>query len=821
MEFIRNYNKTAIIYEGREYSYLETINKAKTFVNKLDIQREDKALIFMENRPEFIYSFLGIWDKKGTCVCVDGSFNGEELAYYLGDCQPKYIFTSENNIGHVRRALEISGVSSEIINVDDPMEEYKGTAEVLMAPEREDVALMLYTSGTTGNPKGVMLTFDNILVNVEGLDKYQMYQSTDRVLALLPLHHIFPLLGSGIIPLSKGATIAFIKELSSQAMVDALKNYKITIMIGVPRLWEMLHKKIMEKINGNKVAKKLFNLSAKLNSKGFSKTLFKKVHEGFGGHIRFFVSGGSKLDPQISRDFLTLGIDICEGYGLTETAPMISFTPTGEVCPGSAGKILSGVTVKIGEDGEILAKGRNVMKGYYNRPEATAEVIDSEGWFHTGDLGHIDGEYLFVTGRKKEMIVLSNGKNINPIEIEQWIASRSSLIEEIAVLEYEGLLTAVIYPNFQKIKEEEVTNIGETLKWGVVDKYNNQAPNYRKVLDIRILQEELPKTKIGKVRRFMIPDLLKGKKVEDVEVKEPDFEEYGIVRDYLKETKGKGITPSAHLELDLGLDSLDMVEFVAFVEATFGVRLDENTLANNPTVEKIANYIKNNSNGIELSTTTDWNEILQQDVRKFLPKSNGIGKLIRTLFKVPFSFYIKVNKSGIENIPTDRPVIFVGNHQSFLDGFIFNEAVPAKVQNNSYFLAKIAHFKKGLMKTIGENSNLVLVDINKKLSETLQCLATAIRDGKNVVIFPEGVRSRDGKMREFKKTFAILAKETNTMVVPFGIKGAYELYPADAKRPNRGEVEIKFFEPICTKDLSYDEIIEKSREPIAQWVENK
>ncbi|MGL4308410.1 MAG: AMP-binding protein, partial [Cetobacterium sp.] len=132
MEFIRNYNKTAIIYEGREYSYLETIKKAKAFVEKLNIQREDKALIFMENRPEFIYSFLGIWDKKGTCVCVDGSFNGEELAYYLGDCEPKYIFTSENNVGHVRKALEISGVSSEIINVDDPMEEYKGTAEVLM-----------------------------------------------------------------------------------------------------------------------------------------------------------------------------------------------------------------------------------------------------------------------------------------------------------------------------------------------------------------------------------------------------------------------------------------------------------------------------------------------------------------------------------------------------------------------------------------------------------------------------------------------------------------------------------------------------------------
>ncbi|MCJ8342672.1 MAG: 1-acyl-sn-glycerol-3-phosphate acyltransferase, partial [Cetobacterium sp.] len=229
---------------------------------------------------------------------------------------------------------------------------------------------------------------------------------------------------------------------------------------------------------------------------------------------------------------------------------------------------------------------------------------------------------------------------------------------------------------------------------------------------------------------------------------------------------------------DLGLDSLDMGEFVAFVEATFGVRLSENDLATNSTVEKIAEYIKEHSSGIEL-TNTNWSEILQQDERKFLPKSNTIGKIIRTLFKIPFNTYIKIKKSGIENIHKNKAVIFVGNHQSFLDGFIFNEAVPSDIQNKSLYLAKIAHFKKGLMKTLGENSNLVLVDINKKLSETLQCLATGIRDGKNIVIFPEGVRSRDGKMREFKKTFAIVAKETNTEVVPFGIRGAYELYPAD------------------------------------------
>ena len=169
----------------------------------------------------------------------------------------------------------------------------------------------------------------------------------------------------------------------------------------------------MEKINGSGLTRGIFKLAEKINSKSFSKIVFKKVHEGFGGTVRFFVAGGSKLDSVVSRDFLTLGIDVCEGYGLTETAPMVSFTPINRVIPGCAGEIINDVEVKIGEDGEILVKGRNVMKGYYNKPEATAEVI-KDGWFHTGDLGRVEGKNLYVTGRKKEMIVLSNGKNIQP-----------------------------------------------------------------------------------------------------------------------------------------------------------------------------------------------------------------------------------------------------------------------------------------------------------------------------------------------------------------------------------------------------------------------
>ncbi|MGL6066226.1 MAG: AMP-binding protein [Cetobacterium sp.] len=818
MEFVKNHNKIAIIYEGIKYTYKELIAGAKEYASMLDLKKEERAVVFMENRPELFYSFLGIWDKKGTCVCLDAASKVSEFEYFIKDCTPKYIFVSNNTYSVAKEAVEAVNLDTVIFNIDEIDLSKANKEGVIYSPDNDAVALILYTSGTTGNPKGVMLTFDNILVNIEGLNKYNMYEPSDRILALLPMHHIFPLLGSGIIPLQQGATIVFLKELSSQSMMDALKSCKITIMIGVPRLWEMLHKKIIEKINSNKVAKTLFKICGKIQNKDLSKKIFKKVHEGFGGNIRFFVSGGSKLNADISRDFKALGIDICEGYGLTETAPMISFTPINCVVPGSAGKIMDGVEVKIAEDGEILSKGRNLMKGYFNRPEATAEVIDSDGWFHTGDLGEVKGDYLYVTGRKKEMIVLSNGKNINPIEIEQWITSKTDLIEEMVVIEYNSLLTAVVYPNFSKVKEHKITNISETLKNDVIDKYNVKAQNYKKILDLKIIQQELPKTKIGKIRRFMVKDLLDGKVEKEIKETAPTFKEYSIIQKYLSNLKGKSVLSTSHLELDLGLDSLDLVEFIAFVSNSFGVELTEEVLVENPTVLKIAEYLESNSKNISIKDT-DWSSILSKDNLEGLPKSNCARKIIKSLLKLPFSTYIKVEKEGVENLNINNPTIFVGNHQSFIDGFLFSHSLSNEILDNTCYLAKVAHFKDGILKSLGENSNVILIDINKNLSETLQTAATALRKNKNIVIFPEGTRTRDGKMIEFKKFYAILAKELNADIVPFGIKGAYEIYPPHKKLPKSGLVKIKFFEKVSSKDYSIEELVDKNFKTIKEWVE--
>ncbi|MGL5544537.1 MAG: AMP-binding protein, partial [Cetobacterium sp.] len=581
MNFIYDRKKTAVIYKDKEYSYYELIKMAKIYSELLDIEKEDRVVVFMENRPEYMAAVLGVWDKKGTCTNLDASYNPEQLSYVFNDSYPKYIITSNENIEVVKAAKADSNSDIIILNVDeiDIKKEIKIENVAIEGLEKEAVAVMLYTSGTTGNPKGVMLTFDNIMSNVEAIQEIKMVGAEDRLLALLPFHHILPLSFTVLMPLSFGCLVVILDELSSEAIKRNLQKYKITIVIGVPRVWEMFHKGIMGKIKSSPVTYKLFNICKSLNVIPLNKIIFKKIQEAFGGNINFLVSGGAKLDKEICEDFNAFGFKMLEGYGLTETSPIISFNRIDNIIPGTVGVPLPGVKVKLETDGEILVKGRNVMKGYYNKPEATSEAIDKEGWFHTGDLGQFDGDHLKIIGRKKEMIVLSNGKNINPSDVEAEIIKETDLIEEVAVTEYQKHLIAIVYPNFKVLEERGIANSKDAIKWEVIDKYNVTAPNYRKILDIVIVKEELPKTKLGKLRRFMLKDLITGvtakvngdeadsqvleKKPVEKKVstsKEINSEEFKQISKYISTLHdGIDIIPESHLEIDLGLDSLDIV----------------------------------------------------------------------------------------------------------------------------------------------------------------------------------------------------------------------------------------------------------------------
>ena len=827
IKFVTDFNKEAVFYKNKEYTYKDLIREAKYISEVLGIEKGEKVVNFMENRPEFICSFFGIWNSKGVPINIDAGYTAEELEYILTDADPKVIMTSNKNLKVAEEAIKLSGKNIRIINCDEikSPEDFEVDEYVIYSPEPEDIGVLLYTSGTTGKPKGVVLTFDNLMSNVDAIVEIKMATPKDRLLALLPYHHVLPLSINLLMAIHIGTLVVLIDELSASAILGALQKYKITIVVGVPRLWEMIHKGLMEKIKSSKIANLLFELCKKVKSVTLSKIVFKKVHQALGGNIRYLVSGGAKLDPNIMDDFKVLGIKVLEGYGLTETSPIIAFTRPDDVCIGTVGKTIPGVEVKIADDGELLVKGRNVLKEYYNKPEATKEAKDENGWFHTGDLGKIENGYITIIGRKKEMIVLSNGKNINPIDIENEIAKGSDLIKEIAVMEHNNHLLALVYPDFKLIKERSITNITETLKWDIIDSYNINAPAYRKILEIKIVKDEFPKTKLGKLRRFMLKDILKNledggenahkERPEDPESKTREFQ---TLAQYIKEEKGENIYPDSHIEIDLGLDSLDIIQLNSFIEKTFGFKIKEEETVDLKVIKDICEYIRKNSKEYHLEKI-NWSEILKESIGYPLPSSNMIW-LTKIFFAPILKFYLGLKIKGVEKL-SKEPRIIICNHESFIDAFAVQRLFKGDMLKNTYYFAIKKHFDKAGLRFMANHGNIILMDINENLKESLQISAEVLKEGKNLVIFPEGARTRDGKLQDFKKFFGILSKELNIPVTVLGIDGAYKSMPFGSIFPRPAKIKLEVLGEVNPSGLSVEEIVNNSKEIIRVWKSGK
>lgn len=825
MNFLYNRKKTAIIYNDVEYSYRDVINSSKYYASLINIEKDDRVVIFTENRPEFIYAFFSIWDKEGIAINIDGSYEIEQVAYVLKDSNPKYMFVSEHNYETAVKAKEKEASDVIILKFEDIniVENFVEEESGIKQPEKDKTIVILYTSGTTGEPKGVMLTFGNIMSNMNAVREIEVVTEKDRILGVLPFHHILPLCTTVLLPIYFGGLLVILKELSSDALRGALNRYKITVVIGVPRIWEMLHKGIMTKINASGIAKKLFQLSEKIGNETISKLIFKKVHEGFGGSIKVFVSGGAKLDGKITSDFKTLGFKMLEGYGLTETSPIISFNRPNDIKAGTVGVVIPGVTVKIAEDGEVLVTGDNIMKGYYGKPEATAAAIDKDGWFHTGDLGFFDGNHLTISGRKKEMIVLSNGKNINPadIEIELQRASKG-VIKEVAVIENNNHLMALILPDFDIVKHEGIVNIKEDLKWKIIDGYNASAPNYRKILETKIVSQELPKTKLGKLQRFKLKDFLKESETDVVKKEKSDYietEEFVILKSYLQKVHPEAeIFADSHLEIDIGMDSLDNVELIAYLEANYGIEISEEDLAKYKLVKELADFIKIQGGEFKESEI-DWKKIFSTPVEQKLPHGIAFATVVNLLVLKPaFNFYAKLKKSGMEKIP-NKPVIFAGNHQSMIDAFAFAQLLNHSQAKKTYYLGISEQFREPWKQWVANHSNTIVIDMNKNIKESLKVLAKVLKEGNNVVIFPEGARTRDGELQEFKKSFAILSKELNVPVAVFGIDGAYDIMKPGTSKINKGDLSIEILEVIEPENLSIDEIVIETRQCVKNYLE--
>lgn len=818
LKLIQASDKAAIVGKDLEISYNELLTSIYEFSSLIPLIKGQRIVIYSGNRVEWIYALFASWLKEAIVVPVDSMSTAEDVAYILKDCKPGVIFTSEEKSGLIDEARLMSGDNAHVIIFDDLLKKESGAyvmsvdsdQQALQGNEGEIVvadnsrtALILYTSGTTGSPKGVMLSFENILTNLTAVcHDVKIFTPTDRVMILLPLHHILPLVGTIIAPFYVQSTVVLSTSMAAEELLSTLNKFGVTIMIGVPRLYQLIYKGLKEKINASAVARLLVSIAHRAGSTQFSRKVFGSVQRKFGGRIRYLVCGGASIAPEIVSLFKDLGFELLEGYGMTETAPMITFTRPGRIRPGIPGELLPGIRVRF-EDGEIVVSGKNVMQGYYNKPAETAEVL-KDGWLYTGDLGFMDEQgYLNITGRKKELIVLSNGKNINPEEIERKILDQSPVIKETGVFASEDVLQAIIVPDFKKSGDVGITDIDDFIRHNVIDKVNGKLSGYKRILRFHIVSEEIPKTRLGKIKRYQLPQMA-VKKTKSAE-NEPSTHEYKALKNFLEGELQKEIYPSDHLELDLALDSLGKVSLSAFIETAFGIEIPESTFAEFQSVENLAEHIREKKTRISFENIS-WSHILKEKIHFRVRKPVFTQSLLQGTFKLILNTLMRIKSRGIENIP-DEPCIIAPNHQSILDGFLIFSLLKMRDLRNTYIYAKEKHFRNPILKFMANRNNVILVDINKDLKHSIQKMAEVLKAGKNLLIFPEGTRSLTGNLGDFKQTFAILSQELKVPVVPVAIKGSYDVLPAGSRFPRFfRKVTVEFLQPVRPEDHNYDSL---------------
>ena len=523
----------------REITHKEFRDHVKALGTKfVNIGLKDKRVaVISENRYEWGIVYLAVVNGTGVIVPLDKSLPENEIESLIIRSEVEAIVYSEkyNDImnkikkeGNTKIKYFISmdlekeenGIYSEheLIKQGKELLE-KGNREFLDANiDPDKMAIMLFTSGTTAMSKAVMLSHKNICANIMDITSVLRIYDTDRFLSFLPLHHTFECTTGFLYPLSRGSSIAFCEGI--RHIADNLKEYQASVMVSVPILFEAMYKKVMKTIEKKgklKTVKKGIKISQFLLKFGIDvrKKLFKEIHDTLGGKIRIFVAGGAALDPEAEKGFNELGFTLYQGYGLTETSPVIAAEDDKYQRLGSIGKAFPSLDVKIEDPneegiGELLVKGPSIMLGYYNNEEATKETITEDGWLHTGDLARIDKDgFIFISGRKKFVIVLKNGKNIYPEEIETLINKIEGVKESFVYGKPEDdgdykICAKIVYDE-ELVEEVFGTKDEKELKekiWQEVKKMNKTMPAYKYVREISITNKELIKTTTQKVKRF-------------------------------------------------------------------------------------------------------------------------------------------------------------------------------------------------------------------------------------------------------------------------------------------------------------------------------
>jgi len=838
----------------KEVIYSELCESTKgiaSYLIKKGIKKGDKIAIISENRPEWCASYLAISISGGIAVPIDAQLGPAEIRNLLSDSESKIVFFSSKTQENVTKALHdlVTHYSLHIILINFDSPEFKNICNVAGVTEYpdvsdKDIASLIYTSGTTGQPKGVELTHKNLCSDAQAIIEAGIVTHKDNMLSVLPLHHTYPFMCTFLVPVILGASITYPSGLKGPEIMEAIQSNEVTALVGVPRLLEFFRDGIKNKMRNlpgplSGILIFILKLCGILREKtgiNLGKLIFRSAHRHFGRKFRFLTSGGAKLDPDVMKDLEAIGFIVLEGYGLTETSPVVTFSPIKRRKAGSAGKPLPSAMIKIADrttgeplgvmkEGEIAIKGPMVMNGYYKHQDFTGQVMRDE-WFFTGDLGYMDDDgYLFITGRVKDVIILSSGESIYPEDVEREYL-KVPLIKEICVIgiEEKGIvdsLHGVIVPDIEYAKKEQIGNFMESLRWEI----NNVAlhmPQYLRIKGFTLCLKPLPKTPLGKFKRYMVKDLIKTKGEElraRGEDKDLISDETGrmvieCIKPLLRELFP--IQRNDNLELDLGLDSLARIELIVSLENTFGIKLPDSFAPEIQTVEDIVKRIKEykTQEEKEIERLPKWKGILQEEPsiedRKKVGLHHTLLQRVMVIFilmlnRVILKIFFQLKVKGIEHLPRKGPYIIASNHTSYIDGFAVIATLPLKSFWDLYSIGLQVYFT-GRLSFFAKLAHVIPIDREKYLQKALQIAAFILRKGKTLLIFPEGGRSYDGQVMEFKKGVGILAFELRVPIIPAYIEGSFEALPRGRKWPKFKEIKIIFGKPFSPSDLDMSKI---------------
>ena len=430
-------------------------------------------------------------------------------------------------------------------------------------------------------------------------------------------------------------------------------------------------------------------------------------------------------------------------------------------------------------------------------------------------MGILDKYGLKITGRIKEIIVTSNGKNINPELLEREFLANSTYVQEIGIFLNGDALHAAVRPNMVAVRQIDLEEMDSLIKEEVA-RFNAEQPQYKRIKQYHILSEELPKTRLGKVQRFLLPHLVDKPKTEVTqESLEGKSEVYKMLKAFVEEETKKVANENDHFEIDLSMDSLSKVSLLAYIENTFGINLNEEQMENLTTLAKLTDYIENNEHSFNTTTIT-WKDILATKVDVKLEKPGLTQWFTYTLSKIVFSICYRLRVRGNKKLP-NSPCIIVANHRSALDGMLITYNFSRKENKNTFFFAKEKHWRSKIAQFFARKNNVILMDINKNVRQSLQEMCAVLKKGKNIVIFPEGTRSKDNTMKKFKETFAILSKELNIPVVPVAIEGSESACYGNSAFPKLWKkIDIEILDPVMPSE---EQSVESLRDKVASLIE--